>query len=165
MRKYPSKPEKSAVIRVKYKISLLCFLPFLLITSFACQKSATSGGVDGGCGVAVEDTFVESLDKKANEAALVNAESKALEISAHFEKTIPSGLEWSLKNGELVLGEEQYTLDYTEDNFWNLFDKDGNLKGSLTPFRTESCDRVSKFELLMFSPEEKASAFLSYLSL
>ena len=141
----------------------LLILLLAFMASCESDHSNQSGGLGENC--SFDRSYIQSTDKKANEAALMNAESKALEISVHFEKTSPSGLEWSLKSGELVLGEEQYTLDYSEDNFWNLFDKDGGLKGSLTPFRTESCETVSKFELLMFSPEEKASAFLSYLSL
>lgn len=118
------------------------------------------------CQPAMNDTYIISTDDTANLTTLENFGTNAVEIGKSYEKTAPSGLSWLIKDGALLLEGETYSLAYNQEtDYWSVIDGEGAMKGNLTPYKTESCDRVSSIKLTMFIPAEEATASIWYKTL
>ncbi|WP_141733446.1 hypothetical protein [Oligoflexus tunisiensis] len=150
-------------MKILIPISLLlgCF-----ISSSACSSKDSDTTPSGGtCSPLADELFIESASEAANKTTLANMETVSTAIAVTYDKTQPSGLQWAIQDEGLNLDGKRYDLRYSQENFWNVIGPDQSLVGSLVPYRTESCATVSKVELVMFTPEETAAAFISYMKL
>ena len=132
-----------------------------------CQNTKDDNKQEkAACKPAMNDTYIVSTDDTANLTTLENFGTTAVEIGKSFDKTSPSGLSWLIKDGLLLLEGETYSLAYDQEaDYWSVIDRNGAMKGNLTPYKTESCDTVSSIRLVMFIPAEEATASIWYKTL
>lgn len=110
--------------------------------------------------------YVQSKDKGINEETLTHFDIVSTSLNKSFEKTIPSGLPWNIKEKSIEIDSIKYSLEYSDsNNFWNVVGQEAAVLGNLMPFRTAECVAVEKFELTMFRPEETGTAHLFYMKL
>lgn len=145
----------------------------LVLTSLlagGCQSGSSNDKPQpepGTCNAEANATFVESKDGVINQSTLDDFGRDFFEMVKLYEKTNPSGLDWEISREKaLVMGGETYGLQYSENaGAWSVVSANGATVGTLTPFRTTSCETVSLLKLTMFMPEEEASVQIRYTSL
>jgi hypothetical protein len=146
------------------KTSYLLTLALVIGCEGTNKDHPSNGGTT--CKPAEGDMLIASTNDTANLTTLENLGTTAPEIGRSFEKTIPSGLSWTVKDKNLVLDGETYSLSYDqESDHWNVIDANGVMKGNLTPYRSSSCETVSSFKLVMFMPAEEATGSIWYMTL